>query len=36
VAERFSNGAIVLVVLGMFLFFIGLVADQIAILNRKF
>lgn len=36
VAERFSNGAIVLTVLGMFLFFIGLVADQISILNRKY
>jgi glycosyltransferase involved in cell wall biosynthesis len=33
--ERFSNGAIVLTILGMFLFFIGLVADQISILNRK-
>ena len=35
VAERFSNGAIVLTILGMFLYFIGLVADQISILNRK-
>jgi glycosyltransferase involved in cell wall biosynthesis len=34
--ERFSNGAIVLTILGMFLFFIGLVADQISILNRKY
>ncbi|MEZ5070602.1 MAG: hypothetical protein R2751_06475 [Bacteroidales bacterium] len=32
---RFSNGAVVLTMLGMFLFFIGLVADQIAIVNRK-
>jgi glycosyltransferase involved in cell wall biosynthesis len=32
--DRFSNGAMVLTVLGMFLFFIGLLADQIAILNR--
>lgn len=32
---RFSNSAILLVVLGMFLFFIGLLADQIAIMNRK-
>ncbi len=32
---RFSNSAIILVTLGMFLFFIGLVADQIAMLNRK-
>ncbi len=32
---RFSNGAIVLTILGMFLFFIGLVADQIAIMNRR-
>jgi len=36
VTERFSNGAIVLTILGMFLFFIGLVADQISILNRKY
>ena len=35
VTARFSNGAIVLTVLGMFLFFIGLVSDQISILNRK-
>ena len=35
IAERFSNGAIVLTILGMFLYFIGLVADQISILNRK-
>ncbi|MBW6459617.1 MAG: glycosyltransferase family 2 protein [Bacteroidales bacterium] len=35
VTERFSNGAIVLTILGMFLYFIGLVADQISILNRK-
>lgn len=36
IADRFSNGAIVLAILGMFLFFIGLVADQISILNRKY
>lgn len=35
VADRFSNGAIVLAILGMFLFFIGLVADQISIMNRR-
>jgi glycosyltransferase involved in cell wall biosynthesis len=35
VTERFSNSAIVLTILGMFLFFIGLIADQISILNRK-
>lgn len=35
IAERFSNGAIVLTILGMFLFFIGLVADQISIMNRR-
>jgi glycosyltransferase involved in cell wall biosynthesis len=35
IAQRFSNGAIVLVILGMFLFFIGLVADQISIMNRR-
>jgi glycosyltransferase involved in cell wall biosynthesis len=34
-ADRFSNGAIVLSILGMFLFFIGLVADQISIINRR-
>lgn len=33
--QRFSNGAVVLTMLGMFLFFIGLVADQISILNRR-
>ena len=33
--ERFSNGALVMTVLGMFLFFIGLLADQIAIMNSK-
>jgi hypothetical protein len=35
IADRFSNGAIVLAILGMFLFFIGLVADQISIMNRR-
>jgi glycosyltransferase involved in cell wall biosynthesis len=35
VASRFSNGAIILVILGMFLFFIGLIADQVSTLNRK-
>lgn len=33
--SRFSNGALVLTTLGMFLFFIGLLADQISIMNRK-
>ncbi len=33
--ERYSNGALILTVLGMFLFFIGLLADQISIMNRK-
>ncbi|MCF8367399.1 MAG: glycosyltransferase family 2 protein [Bacteroidales bacterium] len=32
---RFSNTAILLSVLGMFLFFIGLIADQISMLNRR-
>jgi len=32
---RFSNSAIILLTLGMFLFFFGLLADQIALLNRK-
>ena len=33
--DRFSNGGVVLTMLGMFLFFIGLIADQISILNRR-
>jgi len=33
--DRFSNGAIILTVFGMMLFFIGLIADQISLLNRK-
>lgn len=33
--ERFSNSAIIVMTLGMFLFFFGLLADQIALLNRK-
>jgi len=32
---RFPNSATVLISLGMFLFFFGLLADQIALLNRK-
>lgn len=32
---RFSNGGMILMILGMFLFFIGLLADQISIMNRK-
>jgi glycosyltransferase involved in cell wall biosynthesis len=32
---RFSNSGIVLITLGMFMFFFGLLADQISILNRK-
>lgn len=32
---RFSNGAVILIIFGMFLFFIGLLADQISIMNRK-
>jgi glycosyltransferase involved in cell wall biosynthesis len=35
VFSRFSNSAIILITLGMFLFFFGLLADQIALLNRK-
>lgn len=35
VFQRFSNSAIILMTLGMFLFFFGLLADQIALLNRK-
>ncbi|MFU8843033.1 MAG: glycosyltransferase family 2 protein [Bacteroidales bacterium] len=34
-AGRFSNGAIILTILGMFLFFIGLIADQVSMLNRR-
>ncbi len=33
--DRFSNSAVILVILGMFLFFIGLLADQISIINRR-
>lgn len=33
--ERLPNSAILMLVFGMMLFFIGLLADQIAILNRK-
>jgi len=32
---RFANTATVITMLGMFLFFIGLIADQIAIINRR-
>jgi len=35
IAGRFSNGAIILITLGMILFFIGLIADQISLLTRK-
>lgn len=35
IASRFSNGAIILTTFAMILFFIGLIADQIALLNRK-
>ena len=35
IVGRFSNGAIILITLGMILFFIGLIADQISLLNRK-
>ena len=35
IASRFSNSAILLSTLGMFLFFIGLIADQISMLNRR-
>lgn len=33
--ERIANSATIIIVMGMFLFFIGLIADQIAILNRR-
>ncbi|HDR67723.1 MAG TPA: glycosyltransferase family 2 protein [Bacteroidaceae bacterium] len=32
---RFANSAVVLITLGMFLFFIGLLADQISVMNRR-
>lgn len=35
IAGRFPNSAILISTMGMFLFFIGLIADQIAILNRR-
>ncbi|MEA3445431.1 MAG: glycosyltransferase family 2 protein [Bacteroidota bacterium] len=35
VATRFANSAILITVMGIFAFFIGLLADQIAILNRR-
>ncbi|HZK08397.1 MAG TPA: glycosyltransferase family 2 protein [Bacteroidales bacterium] len=34
IAERFPNSAIVILVFGIIMFFIGLLADQIAMLNR--
>lgn len=33
--DRFSNGAVILTMLSILLFFFGLVADQISILNRR-
>ncbi len=33
-AGRFPNSAVLVVIMGMFIFFIGLLADQIALLNR--
>jgi glycosyltransferase involved in cell wall biosynthesis len=35
VVSRFPNSATILITLGMFLFFIGLIADQVSTLNRK-
>lgn len=32
---RFPNSGIILITLGMFMFFFGLLADQISLLNRK-
>jgi glycosyltransferase involved in cell wall biosynthesis len=34
IAGRFPNSAVLVVIMGMFIFFIGLLADQIALLNR--
>ncbi|PLX00006.1 MAG: glycosyl transferase [Marinilabiliales bacterium] len=34
IAERFPNTALIFVIGGIFIFFIGLVADQVAMLNR--
>ena len=33
--ERFANTAVLVIIMGMLLFFFGLIADQIAILNRR-
>jgi hypothetical protein len=33
--SRFPNSATILITMGMFLFFIGLIADQVSTLNRK-
>ncbi|MDZ7774838.1 MAG: glycosyltransferase [Bacteroidales bacterium] len=35
ITGRFPNSAILISTMGMFLFFIGLIADQISILNRR-
>jgi glycosyltransferase involved in cell wall biosynthesis len=35
VFSRFSNSATILIMLGILLFFVGLLADQISIMNRK-
>jgi glycosyltransferase involved in cell wall biosynthesis len=35
IASRFSNSAILITILGLLLFFFGLVADQISMLNRR-
>lgn len=35
IAGRFSNSAILLSTLGLFLFFIGLLADQVSMINRR-
>jgi len=32
---RFANGGVILITLGMFLFFVGLLADQISVMNRR-
>jgi uncharacterized membrane protein len=34
IANRFPNSATIILIFGMMMFFIGLLADQIALLNR--
>ena len=36
IASRFSNSATIITMLGLMIFFIGLIADQVSLLNRKY